>query len=46
MNPSTRRTLLVAVIGLIVLGLGVCAFVERSSYVQDAAAEGLGQEAP
>jgi len=44
MKPSTRRTLIVAFIGLIVLALGIIVFDERQSYIQDASAEGLGFE--
>lgn len=41
MKPSSRRTLIVAIIGLIILALGIIVFDETQSYVQDAAAEGL-----
>ncbi len=48
MKPSSRRTLLVLIIGLIVLAIGIVVFDERQSYIQDAAAEGLdvAQEVP
>jgi hypothetical protein len=41
MKPSVKRTLIVAVIGLIVLAIGLVIFDETQSYIQDAAAEGL-----
>jgi hypothetical protein len=41
MKPSTRRTLLVAVIALIILAIGFCTFVERTSAIQEAEAEGF-----
>jgi hypothetical protein len=40
-RPDRRRLAIVLILGAFLLGIGACIFVERESYIQDAASEGL-----
>jgi len=46
MRPNTRRTLLVAIVGLLILAVGLCVFDERASRAFYDGPEFFTQEAP